>query len=58
MSAYAGYFSFMDNTHKIVIDRDALEGAWDNDYMMLIGRCGTYILIVVGIPVLYAPCRL
>ena len=57
LTAGFGYISFMDKTHRLVIDREPLPNMWDNDYMMLAGRCGTFLLIIIGVPVISAPCR-
>ena len=56
-AAFSGYASFLDKTPKLVIDRKALPNSFDHDYLMLIGRVGTLLLIVIGIPVICAPCR-
>ncbi len=55
VTAFAGYFSFMDETEKMIIDRPDLPGY--KDYLMLVGRIGTLILILVSIVVIIAPCR-
>jgi len=53
--AFTGYFSFMDKTKSMIIDRPDLSGY--TDYPMLVGRCGTLILMLVSVAVILAPCR-
>jgi len=55
VTAFAGYFSFMDETEKMIIDRPDLPGY--KDYLMLVGRIGTLILILLHIVLILAPCR-
>jgi amino acid permease len=55
LTAFTGYFSFLDDTKNMIIDRPDLPGY--KDYPMLVGRCGTLILMLVSIAVIIAPCR-
>jgi amino acid permease len=55
VTAFAGYLSFLDKTDKMIIDRPDIPGY--KDYLMLVGRIGTLILMLVSIIVIIAPCR-
>ena len=53
--ALSGYFSFMDETDPMVINRPALAGS--HDYLMFGGRIAVLVLTVVSIPLILSPCR-
>ena len=56
-TALAGYFSLLDETPSLIIDRDPLHGTIQDDYLMLVGRIGVFILMLTSITIICAPCR-
>ena len=55
VTAYAGYFSVLDNTPELIITRPAIKG--HKDYLMLAGNCGTLLLLLTGILINGTVCR-
>jgi len=55
ISAFAGYFSFVDETKHMIIDRPDLPGY--KDYLMLVGRIGTMMHVLVSVVIIISPCR-
>lgn len=54
--AAAGYFSTFDNTHRIVLDRDPVNGA-KRDYAIMIAQISIIMVLFVAVPVNYNPFR-
>jgi len=55
VTAYAGYFSVLDNTPELIITRPAIKG--HKDYLMLAGNCGTLMLLLTSIVIIGSTCR-
>ncbi len=54
--AIAGYFSTYENTPKIVLERDPLNGT-TRDYAILIAQIAIIMVLIVAVPVNYNPFR-
>ena len=55
MTSVAGYLSLLDNTPSIIIDRPALDD--NEDWFMLVGRIGVFMLMIASLTNIMAPCR-
>ena len=55
MTSIAGYLSLLDKTPSLIIDRDALDGS--EDWFMLVGRVGVFMLMIASLTNILAPCR-
>jgi amino acid permease len=53
--ALAGYFSTYNNTPKIVLDRDSIDG--NRDYALMIAQISIVMVLFVAVPVNYNPFR-